>query len=284
MPTAKRQSSPDTDLAWGAYYPSPSRRFLITLSHRLSNTRFLKHFSLWVRRPLKYSDTKPMDIELWGLKLRLLPQGNVSESRLLFTPGLFDEQERAYLKRFLNQGCTFFDIGANAGGYSFWVHSIFRNDCRIYAVEPDPELQTMLKFNIATNHAESITLIPMALSDAEGKGTLFLNKHNKGENRLVGERVSNQSDAINVPVSTLLSVIQSNGITKIDAMKIDIEGSEIRVLGHFFSQAEKSLWPAVIIAEEIKSEHNDQLKTFLISQGYTPDLNAKNNCVYLRSN
>jgi FkbM family methyltransferase len=225
-----------------------------------------------------------MDIERWGLKLRLLPQGNVSESRLLFTPGLFDKEERSYLKRFLNQGCTFFDIGANAGGYSFWVHSIFRNDCRIYAVEPDPELQAMLTFNIETNHAESITLIPMALSDTDGKGTLFLNKNNKGENRLIGATRSNQSDAINVPVSTLVSVIQSNDITKIDAMKIDIEGNEISVLGHFFAQAEKSLWPSIIIAEEIKSKNDNQLKDFLISQGYTPDLKAKNNCIYLMPN
>ncbi len=224
-----------------------------------------------------------MDIELWGLKLRLFPQGIVSESRLLFTPGLFDKKERLYLKRFLRQGCTFFDIGANAGGYSFWVHSILRNDCRIYAVEPDPVLQTMLRFNIATNRAEAIKLIPLALSDTDGKATFFINEDNKGENQLVDETDSNQSNTINVTVATLMSVIQSNGITRIDAMKVDIEDHEIRVLGHFFSHAEKSLWPRIIIAEERASEKYDSLKGLLIDLGYAPDLKAKNNCVYLQS-
>jgi FkbM family methyltransferase len=277
---AQGRPSANTDLAWGAYRPSRFGIFMISLCHLLSNISFLKHVSLWVRRPLKYSGTRPVDVELWGLKLRLFPQGNVSETRLLFTPGLFDKEERLYLKRFLNDGSTFLDIGANAGGYSFWVYSLLRNDCRIYAVEPDPVLQAMLRFNIATNHAEAIKLISLALSDTDGKASFFLNQDNKGENQLVDEMDSNQSNTISVTVATLMSLVQSNGITKIDAMKVDIEDHEFRVLGHFFSHAEKSLWPRIIIAEERTSEKYDHLKSLLMDLGYAPDLKAKNNCAY----
>jgi len=141
----------------------------------------------------------------------------------------------------------------------------------------------MLRFNIATNHAAAIQLIPLALSDTEGTGTFFLNENNKGENQLVDETDPNRSSGIHVTVSTLISVIQSNGINKIDAMKVDIEDHEIRVLGHFFSHAERSLWPRIIIAEEKKTENYDHLKGLLIDLGYSPDLKAKNNCVYLLS-
>jgi len=125
MVTAKRPHSGNTDLAWGAHRPPRLSSFLISLCHLLSNIRFLKHVSMWVRRPLKYSGAGPMDIELWGLKLRLFPQGNVSESRMLFTPGLFDKKERLYLKRFLTRGCIFLTLVPmrvdTASGYTvFW--------------------------------------------------------------------------------------------------------------------------------------------------------------------
>lgn len=272
-----------TDAAWGAYRPSLASRYWLSLCHRLSDIKPLRQLALWTRRPLKYRRPAPMDITLWGLKLRLFPQGNLAETRMLFTPGLFDKKERLLIRRFVRKGCTVVDIGANVGGYSFWVYSILKKDCRIYAVEPDPELQRRLTFNIAANHAETITLVPLALSDVDGTGTFQLNGANKGQNQLIETGGPDRADTIAVPVSTLLSVVQANGITAIDVMKIDVEGHERQILEPFFAAAEKRLWPAMLLIEEFPSKDSAALSRRLQDLGYRPHLKTTNNRIYYYS-
>jgi FkbM family methyltransferase len=265
---------------WGRYKPSPFKYKVIMLCHKLSEIRMLRQLALWIRRPIKYGSDTPLDIELWGLKLRLYPRGNVSESRFLFTPGLFDRKERLFLQASLRPGCTFLDIGANAGGYSFWVYSLFKDQCRIHAVEPDPELQQKFQFNIESNGAQSIHIAPLALGDDRCRGKLIVNPINKGENYLTASSDQGLKNGIDVPVVPLASFLQSQNIRHVDAMKIDIEGYEFKVLNHFFRHSEKAVWPRLIITEIQDSPEHEKLKQLLAWAGYRNCLRAKMNWIF----
>ena len=63
----------DDQRPWGAYPPSAGVAAALAVSHRLPPA--LSALTKLLRRPVKYGWATPLDLEVWGLKLRLLPRG-----------------------------------------------------------------------------------------------------------------------------------------------------------------------------------------------------------------
>ena len=84
-------------------------------------------------------------------KLRVHPEDNVCEKRVLFTPQFFDPVELQVLAAAIRDGFTFVDLGANVGVYSLFVAGLAGRKARILAVEPQPEIYRRLAFNVAAN-------------------------------------------------------------------------------------------------------------------------------------
>lgn len=258
----------DDQRPWGAYPPSAGVGAALALAHTLPPA--LSALTKLLRRPVKYGVTTPLDLEVWGLKLRLLPRGNMSEQKLYTAPQLFDRDEFALLQRRLKPGGVFVDIGANAGIYSFWAHRCMQGRGRILAVEPDPEMRRRLLFNAATNGLSDIDLCPVALSDHEGTAELQVNPRQRGQNTLdVGEaqRAGGERQSLTVPLTTLLALLQSKGVDHVDVLKIDIEGHEPPVLRHFLTHAPESMWPAAVISE-FKDQTAGDILDLLAERGY----------------
>jgi FkbM family methyltransferase len=146
----------------------------------------LKQVAILLRRLARMLADGPVDVRHWGLRLRLLPSGNISEGIFLFMPARWDRLEREFLARHLRPGDRFVDIGANAGGYLWWVERVLGPDWRGLAVEPDPALRARLAFNLATNEMSRIEVVPAAVGP-KGSPPLVLRLHpeNRGENALV---------------------------------------------------------------------------------------------------
>lgn len=272
----------DDGRPWGSYPPSGAVAAALALAHTLPPA--LAALTRLLRRPVKYGVTTPLDLTVWGLKLRLLPRGNMSEQKLYTAPQLFDRDEFALLARVLRPGGVFVDVGANAGVYSFWAHRCMQGRGRIVAVEPDPEMRRRLAFNARTNGLTDIELCPLALSDHEGSAELQVNPRQRGENTLdLGEarRAGGERTALTVPLTTLLALLQSKGIDKVDALKIDIEGHEPPVLRHFLHHAPQALWPRVVISE-FKDQTAGDILALLAARGYRRRETTKLNFVFER--
>lgn len=266
-PTAPIPDFDDTR-PWGAYPPTAGVARLLAVAHTMPPA--LSALTKLLRRPVKYRLATPLDLQVWDLKLRLLPRGNMSEQKLYTAPQLFDRDEFALLARVLRPGGVFVDVGANAGIYSFWAHRCMQGRGRIVAVEPDPEMRRRLEFNLRTNGLADIDLCPVALSDHEGTAELQVNPRQRGENTLeLGEaqRVGGERQSLTVPVTTLLALLQSKGVTRVDALKIDIEGHEPPVLRHFLTHAPESMWPRAVISEFKDQTASDILDLFA-QRGY----------------
>ena len=230
---------------------------------------------------------RPVDVELWGLRVRLHSRGNVSEARILFMPQLWEPGERALLRERARPGFVFLDVGANAGGYSLWVLGLLGSQCRIVAVEPDPVMHARLRFNAQTNGAEHLRVLQVAVSDREGEGVLHLDRGNRGQNRLMGEGEAQGAAAadgalLSVPLRPLLTIVQEEGLPRIDALKIDIEGMEFRVLDLFFRSAPPALWPRLLITEHHGTPDHDALQRRLNGLGYEVTLQTGLNRVLER--
>lgn len=240
----------DADSPWGIYTPKAWQRVLLWMTGALP--RGLRRLVFALRKPIKYGVHHALDVTVWGVKLRLLPRGNITEADILFTPQFFDPEERALLASQLGPAGTFVDIGANVGIYSFWANHCMQGRGRVIAIEPDPEMLRRLRFNVRANAIDRIDVCALALSDHPGVGELLVNPAQRGENTLAVEEaaaVGAQRVVLPVELDTLVHVLQSRGITQIDALKIDIEGYEPPVLRHFFANAPSTLWPRLAITE-----------------------------------
>lgn len=262
----------DDASAWGVHRPSGATAILLRLCHTVPPALpGGRRLALWLRHPLKHRLRGPVDTEAWGLKLRLMPRGNLSESRWLFMPQFIDRAEREFMRAHLPADGTFIDIGANAGLYSLWAAGVcLTSGGRVLAVEPDPELQRRITFNRDLNQLDNLDILPCALDDAEGKASLVLGGRNRGENRIAdsatGETAS--ADAVSVPVRTLTGLLQERSIERIDGLKIDIEGREHAVMRQFFDTAPESLWPRFLIFETCTEAQAESMHALAAAKGY----------------
>jgi FkbM family methyltransferase len=261
---------------WGQYRLTGWQAVWLKMLHCLPPGCVWRRIALWLRKPLKCTMRDLVDVEVWGLKLRLHSRGNLSEQRLLLMPQFLDALERDVLARELKVGDVLLDIGANAGVYSLWVASRCEAGVRVEAFEPDPELCRRLRFNLQTNGLTRVTLHEYALGRTTGEATLVTGHGNRGENRITTGAAPGQR----VQVASLPEVLRENGITRVKALKIDVEGFEVDVLSPLFEKAEAELLPELIVCELTSHVERTQLHHLLAQHGYQLEARGRLNGIY----
>jgi FkbM family methyltransferase len=134
---------------------------------------------------------------------------------------------RRQIPRFLERDSTLFDIGANFGYYAITLAEILERRYDVYAVEPVPATYERLCRNVALNDlGATVHTYRVGFSDASGVGTVIERPGNSGAARIArGEEEGPQ-----VPLMTLDSLCVARAIRKVGFMKVDVEGSEERLL------------------------------------------------------
>lgn len=269
---------PSTVLPWGAYAPSSWLFYCLKGLHALPNNSACRRIALWLRKPVKGMLAEWVDIEIWGLRLRLRARGNLSEQRLILMPQYLDSLERYEIAKAMAGGGVFLDIGANAGVYSLWVASLRLPSIRVEAFEPDPELCAALRFNMHTNGLDVVRLNPIALGRHQGSMHLISGAGNKGENQVTTE---GGEGATSIEMTTLPRFLEHSDIQRIEALKIDIEGHEVEALEPFFRDCPASLWPRLLICEWVHDPKH-QLSHLLDQAGYRLKAKGRLNGIYTR--
>lgn len=223
----------------------------------------------------------PVDIEALGIRMRLHPQGNICEKRLLYTPGSFDREELRRLAAILRDDFVFIDVGANVGAYSLFVASRTGPTARVLAIEPQPAIFERLVFNIRQNAFATIKAVECAASDRAGELTLFLDPRNSGESSV---RVVNHggSQPIRIPARTLLELIGEEGFDHVDAIKLDVEGAEDLVLEPYLRNAPAHLLARLVIVEDGSRQWHSDLLSLLTQTGYRQVARTRLNLIFDR--
>lgn len=281
---------------WGTLRPDPWSRFWLTVSRgssftlRLLGSWLPSRFTLLTRRLARVRRLDgPVDTVVWGQRLRLHPNRSVSEARILFLPWHWDYRERLRLGPWVRPGFTFVDVGANVGGYTFWISSLTGGEGRIVAVEPDPELVHQLRYNLRTNGLEeSVRIVESAVGAAPAAGRLIRNSVNSGENRLARKPVRADAEpgvdeVVSVQVRTLASIVSQAGFERIDCLKVDVEGHERDVLEPFFAAAPPSLRPRLLLVELKPGADSRALESWILKQGYRVECRTLMNGLFRRA-
>ena len=261
---------------WGHYRPLGWRATLIKILHLIPSTPPLRRIALWLRKPIKNKLGQWIDITIWNLNLRLRSKGNFSEQRMIFMPQFLDTIERIAISEELKNGGVFFDIGANAGVYTLWAGSLRNPAITVHAFEPDPSLCSTLQSNLDRNALEGIHLHQSALGRIDSEATLILSEKNKGENSI---DISPDTTGMKIRIHSLPQWLTSNQISRIDVMKIDVEGHELDVLEPLFTICPAASWPRLLICELIHDDKSN-IKQLLQKCGYILEKQGRLNGIY----
>jgi FkbM family methyltransferase len=166
------------------------------------------------------------------------------------------ENEIVFLSYVVPEDAVVFDVGANRGDY---LYALTRDSKArtIYAFEPIPELATQLR-----KLFPKVNVREMALSDQEGHlrfSIPFINNRyfdTRGTLEQFVEENQTKSRMIEVEVSTLDAFCKKNKISKIDFLKIDVEGHEWAVLKGA-KETLSTLRPLCLV--EIEQRHHEHL-------------------------
>lgn len=170
-------------------------------------------------------------ISLSGFRM-YIDQADPLVGRHIAQCGDYERHVTAALRRLLRPGDTFLDIGANIGYHSLTAAGLVGDAGRVIAVEMSPVNCAMLRASAAANElhnilvqqtavAETATQLSFCLPERTGNGFIADNllHHVHSNPDYFGQVMAVQA----VTVDSLIPPGQ-----RINVMKIDIEGSEMR--------------------------------------------------------
>jgi FkbM family methyltransferase len=131
-----------------------------------------------------------------------------------------DEAFWQICRRYVRPRDVCFDIGANLGMTSLLLAQVEGRPA-VHAFEPGPHIFEDLCCNLAANRATNVVPVNAAIGSAAGRAR-FLEASAYGH--------LSEKGAVEVDVLTVPGYMASRGIPRLDFCKLDIEGSERRVL------------------------------------------------------
>jgi FkbM family methyltransferase len=151
----------------------------------------------------------------------------------------------------------------------------------VIAIEPHPVTHARLAFNRAASGFTQVELVAAAAGPADGELLIETDGDNLGASHIVSGEPTGH--AIRVPSLRLQRILGEAGVDHVDALKIDVEGFEDRVLTGFFRDAPPSLWPRAVVIEHLsRNEWLDDCIADMRARGYAETGRTRSNTLLLR--
>ncbi|MCE2919962.1 MAG: FkbM family methyltransferase [Acetobacteraceae bacterium] len=131
--------------------------------------------------------------------------------------------------RYIQPGSVIFDIGANIG-LTTCMFSKVASQTRVFSFEPSPEAFGYLTQTIAENALENVAAHQFAFGAQSGSISFTVNAFSGAASHLAPAGKSLGQGNTLVEVQDLNSFIEREKISRLDFIKIDVEGFELDVL------------------------------------------------------
>jgi FkbM family methyltransferase len=162
--------------------------------------------------------------------------------------GEFERMEMEIVSRLLRRDMTVVDAGAHHGLYTLLASKSVGWDGRVIAIEPSPRECERLERHLSMNRCSNTALVPRALGEYPGKVDLYLvDGIQDWCNSLRPPAVDEPISALRVSVRRLDDVLAELGVTRVDFVKLDVEGRNSTVLYGAMKMPHKEPRPAILV-------------------------------------
>lgn len=185
----------------------------------------------------------------------------------LMTPYVLLEQEEWYeselnfVREYLKPGMSIADIGAGFGVYSLPAAKLVGEKGRVFAFEPGSLAKHHLEMSKLENGFQNIEVIGKAVSDKAGKQQL-IEAETPELNRL-GDTGKSDISAI-----TLDAWWQFEGEPRLDLIKIDVSGDELKALKGSENLLDQTS-PIILFSIGDEKSDREEIADYLQKKGYT---------------
>src|SRR5882757_7637973 len=210
------------------FLASPTRRKYITLANRAR--RFFPGMPIPLRLPFG----------AWWLA-----EKSALDHELIHNE--FEQMETRFVERLLRPGMTVVDVGAHHGLYTLLASKRVGRKGRVIAFEPSPREFRRLLRHISINGCWNVSVEPLALGDHAGEADLFLVEGRQDWcNSLRPPEVDERTSRVRVEVRPLDDVLRVLGISRVDFIKLDVEGAELSFLHGASKLLQSNSRPAIL--------------------------------------
>jgi FkbM family methyltransferase len=277
MPVLTPHNDP-SPAPYGAFAPTPVQAAIIALARRTRLKRGA--FRPMLSRIVNLMRAGPLDVSYQGASFRFHHQASATERGALFNPD-YNREELDFLRAQIPAGGTFVDVGANVGTYALPLAHHVGAGGRVVAIEPHPVTHARLAFNRRASALEQVALVAAAAGPIDGELMIETDGDNLGASHVVTGQAS--GTAIKVPSRRLPRILGETGLSKVDALKIDVEGFEDRVLIGFFAAAPQELWPHAVVIEHLsRAEWQQDCIADMLARGYSQAGRTRSNTFLVR--
>jgi FkbM family methyltransferase len=167
----------------------------------------------------------------WHYATRLYLYLGNDLSRQIYIAGCIDPNEFAFLDRILQPGMTFLDAGANEGVYTVFAAKRLGPSGTVWAFEPSLREAGRLRRNLDLNNL-SARVFPLALADRAGHAEMSVAGYGHEGLNTMGKfvhEIEERGKEI-IQVTRLDDAVSENPLSRLDVIKIDVEGAELKLL------------------------------------------------------
>jgi FkbM family methyltransferase len=258
---------------FGALAPNGAQAAIISLAHRSGLKRGA--FRPWLSRLVNLMRAGPVDVQYQGASFRFHHQASATERGALFNPD-YNLDELDFLRQHAPAGGVFVDVGANVGTFALVMARHVGAQGKVVAIEPHPTTFARLSFNNAASGSTPVRLVQAAAGDSDGELMIETDGDNLGASHVVTGTAT--ARAIKVPSLRLIRILDEADVTHVDALKIDVEGFEDRVLIGFFRDAPQWLWPRAVVIEHLsQNEWREDCIADMVARGFAIKRRTRSN-------
>ncbi len=162
--------------------------------------------------------------------------------------GGFESAELLFVQRYLEPGMIVLDIGAHHGVYTLLASKQVGPAGRVVSFEPSPRERGQLRRNVRLNLCSNVRIERYALGSARSQVDLYLvGGGEDGCNSLRPPAVQSETRTVPVEVFTLDEIASKLGLTKVDFVKLDVEGAELDVLKGAIGLLQTTARPVLLV-------------------------------------
>jgi FkbM family methyltransferase len=176
--------------------------------------------------------------------------------KAIYLYGCYEYEVTQLVLELVKPDSVFFDVGANIGYYSLIAASRAK---LVFAFEPMKVIFDRLTTNVRRNGLANVSFVNAAVAERDGVITIYAQASSENTG-LASLDASEGATSEQVPAVTLDTIVREQRLERVNLMKVDIEGAEIRAFEGGRELLSRSDAPDVIFEAHTGSEAADWLR------------------------